>query len=104
MGQVPAKQFQPQRAIGSSPGNGIVTRSVQAPTLPQNALQPLIQNQIPTVQTANAMPQGGVAGIDIGGARNTDPRLYYSQVQPNPFGGGGYGGMKFFQPGQFNVR
>lgn len=62
MGQVAPRQFAPPKAIGSTPPNGIVTQSVAAPTLPQNAFQPLIQNMIPTVQTSNAVPGSGVAG------------------------------------------
>ena len=56
MGQQPAKQFQAPRPIGASSPSGLVTQSQAAPLLPQNALQPLIQNQIPFTQTANNVP------------------------------------------------
>jgi hypothetical protein len=62
MGQVPAKQFQRPQAIGASSQNGTVSQAMKAPDLPQNALQPLIQNAVPTVQSPNAVPQNGVAG------------------------------------------
>lgn len=63
MGQTTPRQFPRPAAIGSvNRPNDIISQSMAAPTLPQNQFQPLIQNNIPFVATANAVPNGGNVG------------------------------------------
>lgn len=79
MGQVPAKQFQPPQPIGQG-GQNVLMRSVAPTPLPQNALQPLIQNLVPTVQSPNAVPNSGVAGS------NNYPTYTGRNTADDPFG------------------
>lgn len=78
MGQQ-AKQFPPPQAIGAvNRPNDILSQSIAPPPLAQNALQPLIQNQIPFMATANAVPSAPQLG---------NPYAPYQPFSKQQFGG-----------------
>lgn len=57
MGMTPAKTFAPPQAIGQAGFPSDTLQQSQAATpLPNNPFLPMLQDAMPTVQTANAVP------------------------------------------------